>query len=382
MSHRLTHWALFGALAFLPSGCVVFDATTAGFAMVSGQRLVTVSGEAAWAQPKQSVTAIDLKTGAMVAQGTLDDSKRYSVRVSLPLNDDLAIALHAPGSAALLLAPRGEKRQEERELDLTRGSTTVAWALGSALGGLPLPGNDAWKGSNDQWKAVGSRLPVTHGVLIAGSASVLDGVGVGSPATAASELDQALKASLDTLRVASFGHPRDLVLWPALVLGWSNALAQLPAGTGDSMAPQAAAGLDFLTVAEQIWALYPHVDELGALEIKVPLREPETDLIPQALPAVVQGLRYQVSGSMLPAPRVGTIARSAIRFQAGSLVLRVPDMPEGFASVDVEILGANAATLGRAESQGLVNRAVIRALTAATVAVSMEGTPTSRPGVR
>ncbi len=58
MVRRLSTWALLGALAFLPSGCVVLDATSVGYAMLTGHRLVTVSGEAVWAQPKQEVLAV------------------------------------------------------------------------------------------------------------------------------------------------------------------------------------------------------------------------------------------------------------------------------------------------------------------------------------
>jgi hypothetical protein len=377
---RLATCCLLGTLAFLPSGCVVLDATSVGFAMVTGQRLVTVSGEAKWAKPQQTVKVVSLATGNVVAEGTLDDQKRFSVRVSLPMGEDLAIALHAPGNAALLLASRGEKRQEDRELNLTRGSTAVAWGLGSVLGGLRLPGANAWDGKPEQWKAIGERLPISHGALIQGSASDLDALGVGSPGGTAAELAIALKESLETVRIAAGGHPRDVVLWPPLLQGWSNALGALPPSTGDAMAPQAAAAVDLLSVLDQIWAQHPYGEEQGALSVQVPLKEPGTARVPEALPAVIHGLRYSVSASMLNPPRTGTIPRKGIRFQGGALVLRVPDMPTGFASVDLELLDESSASLGQVNAQGVVSLAMTHALKAPTVEVSLEGTPTTRPG--
>lgn len=382
MSRYLVSWSLLGALAFLSAGCAVFDATTVGFAMVTGQRLVTVSGEAKWAKPKQAVTAVNLATGAVLAQGALDDAKRFSVRLSVPGEDDLAIALHTPGSAALLLAQRSEKRQEERTLDLTRGSTTVAWALGSALAGISLPGNETWNGKADQWKLLAERLPVSYGVPLQAGASTLDMVGIGSSGSAAAELSAALSTALETLRGAAGGHPRDQVLWPAILLGWANALGAMAPSTGDDMAPQAAAAIDLQTALDQIWAQYPYGEEHGGIEIRIPLREPATSQVPEALPAVIHAMRYQVRASLLPAPRQATVARGGIRFQGGSLILRVPEMPEGFASVDVELLGANSASLGTVNTQGLVNRAMTRALETTPIAVSLEGTPTTRPGTR
>lgn len=382
MARRLASLGLIGALLILPGGCVVLDATSVGFAVVTGHRLVTLSGEAKWAKPQQAVTAVSLSTGEVLARGTLDDQKRYSVRMTLPMGEDLAVAVHAPGNAALILAPRGDKRQEERALNLTRGSTAVAWGLGSVLGGLRLPADKPWDAKPEQWKAIGQRLPIGHGALIQASANDLDTVGVGSPGGAAAELAQALAGTLTTVRVAAGGHPRDVVLWPAILQGWANALATLPPSTGDAMAPRAASAIDLLSVVDRIWADSPYAEEQGALTVQVPLRETGTNRVPQALPAVVHGLRYTVTASMLGAPRTGTIDRAGIRFQGGDVVLRVPDMPEGFASVDLELLDENAASLGTVNAQGVVGLAMIHALQAPAVAVSLEGTGDTLPGVK
>lgn len=382
MIHRLATWSLLGALAVFPSGCAVLDATTVGFAMVSGKRLVTVSGEAKWAKPNQTITALNLATGAVLAQTSVDDAKHFSVRVSVPLEEDLAIAFHVPGSAALLLVPRGEKRQEERTLDLTRGSTTVAWALGSALGAIPLPGNEAWKAKPEQWKSLGGRLPASYGIAIQSAASTLDRVGVGSPASTAAELSNALTFSLETVRAAAGGHPRESALWPPIVLGWSNALNSMAPSLGDEMAPQAAARLDLQATLEQIWAQDPYGEGQGGLELRIPLREPGTNRLPEALPAVIGAMRYEVRASMLPSSRMAMVRRDGIRFQAGALVFRVPDLPEGFATVELELLDQNSASLGKVSAQGLVSLAMTRAIDAEALAVSLEGTPTSRPGVR
>ncbi len=312
----------------------------------------------------------------------MDDQKRFSVRVPLSLGEDTAIALHTRGNAALLLVPRGEKRQEERALNLTRGTTTVAWALGAALADLPMPGNESWNVTTEKWKTLGERLPVSHGLALQASANTLDTVGIGSPSSAATDLSKALSTALGTARVAAAGHPRDGVLWPPLVLGWSNALAELPPTTGDTMAAQAAGAVDVLSVVEQVWATAPYTEGQGGIELKIPLREPGTNRVPEALPAVIRGLRYQIGASLLPAPREGTIARNAIRFQSGSAILRIPDMPEGFASLDVELLGENSASLGRVTAEAIVNRAIVRNVDATPIAVSLEGTPTTRPGIR
>ncbi len=382
MVRRLSTWALLGALAILPSGCVVFDATSVGYAMLTGHRLVTVSGEAAWAQPKQEVTAVNLRTGAVLARGSVDNEKRFNVRVPLPVNEDTAIALYSPGNAALLLAPRGEKRQEDRALNLTRGTATVAWALGASLAEIKVPGNDAWSASTEQWRTLGERVPVSHGLALQACANTLDSVGVGSPNAAATELSTALKTALTTVRVAAAGHPRDAVLWPPVLLGWSNALATLAPSTGDAMAAQAAGVIDVSSVVEQVWAKAPYTEGQGGIELKVPLREPGSSRVPEALPAVIHSLRYQIGASLLAAPRQGTIARSAVRFQSGAAVLRIPDMPEGFASIDVELLDANSASLGRVNAEAIVNRAIVRNVESTPIAVSLEGTPTTQPGIR
>lgn len=382
MDRRPYTWALFGALALPLSGCVVFDATTVGVAMLTGQRLVTVTGEAVWAQPKQDVLVVSLKSGSVLTRGSVDDQKRFSVRVPLSLNEDTALALHSAGNAALLLVPRGEKRQEERALNLTRGTTTIAWALGSAIADQPIPGNDAWSLKPEQWRMIGDRLPVSHGPILQGSADILDTVGIGSPHSAATDLSKALKTALVDVRVAAAGHPRDGVLWPPLLLGWSSALGALSPSTGDTMAAQAATALDVASVVEQVWATAPYTEGQGGIELKVPLREPGTNRVPEALPAVIQGLRYEIGASMLPAPREGTIARAALRFHSGSLILRIPDMPEGYSSLDVEFLGENSISLGRVTAETIVNRALVRKVDATPVAVSLEGTPTTLPGVR
>lgn len=382
MARRLITWGLVGALLILPGGCVVLDATSVGFAVVTGHRLVTLSGEAKGAQPQQPVTAVSLATGDVVAQGKLDDQKRFSVRVSLPMGEDLAVVVHAPGHAALILAPRGDKRQEARALNLTRGTTAVAWGLGSVLGGIRLPGNNAWDAKPEQWKAIGQRLPIGLGASIQASANDLDALGVGSAGGTAAELAMALNATLATVRVVAGGHPRDIALWPPILQGWANALSTLPPNTGDAMAPRAAESLDLLTVVDRIWADSPYAEEQGALSVQVPLREPETGRVPQSLPAVIYGLRYTVSASLLGAPRTGTIARDGISFQGGALFLRVPDMPEGFASVDLELLDENGASLGKANAEGVVQIAMTRALQAPAVAVSLEGTGGNVPGVK
>jgi hypothetical protein len=172
------------------------------------------------------------------------------------------------------------------------------------------------------------------------------------------------------------------VLWPAVILGWTNALGGMAPSTGDAMAPQAASAIDLRAMVDQIWATSPHAEEQGAIEVKVPLKETGTNRVPEALPAVIHGLRYQISASMLSVPRAGTIPREAVRFQSGAAVLRVPDMPEGFASIDIELLGENTASLGTVTAQGVVNRAIIRQVEAKAIEVSLEGTPTTRPGVR
>lgn len=379
---RLSTWALLGALALLPSGCVVFDATSVGYAMLTGHRLVTVSGEAAWAQPKQELTAVNLKTGAVLARGSVDNDKRFIIRVPVPMNDDLALALHSPGNAALLLAPRGEKRQEERALNLTRGTTTVAWALGASLADLKVPGNEPWSASTEQWRTLGERLPASYGLALQASANTLDSVGIGSPTAAANGLDTALKSALSTVRVAAAGHPRDAALWPPVLLGWTNALTTLAPSAGDTMAAQAAGVIDVSAVVEQVWATAPYTEGQGGIELKVPLREPVSNRVPEALPAVIHGLRYQIGASLLAAPRQGTIARSAVRFQSGAAILRIPDMPEGFASIDVELLDESSASLGRVNAEAIVNRAIVRNVESTPIAVSLEGTPTTQPGIR
>lgn len=382
MMRRLFCVALLGAVALLPAGCVVLDATSVGYAMLTGHRLVTVSGEATWAQPKQEVLAVSLKSGSVLAKGSVDDQKRFSVRIPLAVNEDAAIALHSPGNAALLLAPRGEKRQEERALNLTRGTTTVAWAIGSALADLPIPGNDAWNLKPEQWRALGALLPASHGLVLQAGANTLDTVGVGSPHVAATELSSALKAALGTVRVAVAGHPRDEALWPPLVLGWANALSAMPPSTGDAMATKAIGAIDMISVVEQVWANAPYVEGQGGIELKIPLRETGTNRVPEALPVVIRGLRYQIGASMFSTPRVGTIDRNAVRFQSGAAVLRIPDMPEGYASLDVELLGENSSALGRVTEETIVNRALVRSVESKPIAVSLEGTPTTRPGVR
>lgn len=380
MMRRLISGALLASLAILPSACVVLDATSLGFAMITGQRVITVSGEAKWSQPHEDVLAVNLTTGAVIARGALDDGKRFNFRLSIPAGEHLAVALQAPGSSALLLAPRGEKRQEERAIDLTRGTSTVAWGLGAALAGIPIPAKGAWEGSPEKWRTLGERLPVGYGGVLQGTAEILDTVGVGSPQGTATELSKALKETLGTVKIAAGGHPRDRVLWPPVVLSWANALGSLAPGTGDAMAPQAAAAIDLLSTLDQVWAASPYAEDQGALEIKLPLREPETNRVPQALPTVIQGLRYQVRSAMLPTPREGTIARAGIRFQAGAVILRIPHLPTGFASVDLELLGENESSLGKVNVQEIVNLALARSVNAKPVAVSLENTPGHTPG--
>ena len=380
MANRLATWGLIGLLSVFPSGCAVLDGASYGLAVISGKRIVDLSGEAPWAQASQSIEAINLRTGQVIARGTFDASKRYSLQVAVSPDEDLAIVLLAPNNAALLLAPRGEKRQEARGLNLTRGSTTIAWALGAAVANVPIPTNGTWSASSDAWKTLSAHLPGSHGVVLTAAASALDTVGVGSPLSAASELSKALGKALETVRTAAGGHPRTAALWPSLVLGWSDAIHQLPPSSGDFLGIQAATSLDVATAVERIWAQYPYTEGQGGLDLRVPMREPGTHRVPEALPAKVARLRYTVTASMLPSAREGEIARSAIRFDAGSVVLRIPDMPLGYASAELELFDASNASLGKREIQGLVGAAVVNQLMAGPLAVSLENTPSTTPG--
>ncbi|MNX35421.1 hypothetical protein D3C86_656860 [compost metagenome] len=379
MANRFATWGLIGLLSVFHSGCAVLDGASYGFAVLSGKRIVDLSGEAPWAQPSQSVEAINLRTGQVLARGGFDASKRYSLQVAVPPEEDLAIVLHAPHSAALLLAPRGEKRQEARVLNLTRGSTTIAWALGAAVANIPVPANGTWSASSDAWKALPAHLPGSHGAVLTAAASALDTVGVGSPLSAATELAKALGKSLETVRAAAGGHPRSTAIWPSLVLGWSDAIHQLPPSTGDFLASQAAASLDVATAVERIWIQAPYTEGQGGLEIRVPLREPGTQRVPEALPAKVSRMRYAVTASMLPSAREGELSRPAIRFDAGSVVLRVPDMPLGYASAQLEFFDETGASLGKTEIQGLVGVAVVNQLKTPAVDVSLANTPSTTP---
>ena len=379
MANRLATWGLIGLLSVFPSGCAVLDGASYGFAVISGKRIVDLSGEAPWAQPSQSIEAINLRTGQVIARGSFDAKKRYSLQVAVPPEDDLAIALIAPHNAALLLAPRGEKRQEARVLNLTRGSTTVAWALGAAVANVPLPTNGAWSATPEAWKAMPAHLPGSHGVVLTAAASALDTVGVGSPLSAASELSKALSKALETVRTAAGGHPRNTAIWPSLVLGWADAIHQLPPSTGDFLGVQAASQLDVVTAVERIWAQFPYIEGQGGLEIRIPLREPGTQRVPEALPAKVARMRYAVTASMLPSAREGEIARTAMRFDAGALVLRVPDMPLGYASAQLEFFDETNASLGKRDIQGLVGAAVVNQLKTPALEVSLENTPSTTP---
>lgn len=379
MANRLATWGLVGLLSVFPSGCAVLDGASYGFAVISGKRIVDLSGEAPWAQPSQRIEAVNLRTGQVVARGSFDANKRYSLQLTVSPEEDLAIALLAPSNAALLLAPRGDKRHEARTLNLTRGSTTIAWALGSAVAGIPVPASGTWSAESDAWKALPEHVPGSHGIVLTAAATALDTVGVGSPLAAATELSKSLKGALETVRAAAGGHPRNTAIWPSLILGWSDALHQLPPSTGDFLGTQAASSMDVATAVERIWTQYPYTEGQGGLEIRIPLREPGTQRIPEALPAKVARLRYTVTASMLPAPREGEIARQAMRFDGGAVILRVPDMPLGYASAQLELFDAANVSLGKAEIQGLVGAAVVNQLKAGALEVSLENTPSTTP---
>ena len=382
MANRLATWGLIGLLSVLPSGCAVLDGATYGLAVISGKRIVDLSGEAPWAKASQNVEAVNLHTGQVIARGSLDPSKRYSLQVAVSPEEDLAIALRAPGSAALLLAPRGEKRQEARVINLSRGSTTIAWALGAAIADVPLPTDGNWNAPPDLWRSLVAHLPGSHGVVLTAAASALDVMGVGSPLSASSKLSEALEESLETLRSAAGGHPRNAALWPSLILGWSDAIHQLPPSTGDFLGVEAATNLDVATAVERVWAQFPYTEGQGGLELRVPMRELGTTRVPEFLPAKIARMRYTVTASMLPSVREGEIARSAIRFDSGAAVLRVPDMPLGYASAELEFFDTSNASLGKREIQGLVGAAVVNQLKTTALEVSLENTPSTTPGAR
>lgn len=380
---RLVVGCLIGLMAVAPSGCALVGATSFGFAILSGKRVVDLSGAALRAQPGETLTAVNLATGETIARTSLGGDRRYAIQLSLPPDEPLAIALVAPRQAALLLTPTPDQRHETREQNLTAGSTAVAWGLGSAVGGIPVPSQGEWTPPPAQWKLLAARLPATHGLALQSAASVLDAAGVGNPSTAASDLSAALLTRLSAVRTTAGGHPRHAAVWPPLLLGWSDALHLEAQATGDLLGANAAAHVDVATVVDRIWAHAPYAEEQGGLEVRVPLRETGTQRVPTVLPDAVMGLRYRIEGSLLTEPREGEIPRAWLRFEGGDLILRVPDMPLGYAKAKLEVMGENGVILGLGEKDAQVAIAQVTKLSASPVEVSLGALPSpSTPGAQ
>lgn len=380
MRHALLTGSLIGLLALAPSGCAVIGATSFGFAILSGKRVVDVSGEARRAKPGDGIEAVNLRTGEVMGRASVGSDLRYSLQITLPTEEDLAVALHGPRQAALLLAVRADKRQEAREQHLTAGTATVAWGVAAAVAGIPVPPRGTWKATSAQWKRLAERLPATHGVALQSAAAMLDAAGVGNPPAAAGNLSAALNTSFGTARTVSGGHPRDAVLWPPLILGWTDALRLQGQATGDQLAADAATHLDIATAVDRIWASQPYDAEQGGLEVRVPLRESGSLRMPATLPAAVRAIRYRVEGALLTAPREGEIPREWVRFEGGAVVLRVPDMPLGYAKASIDILSENDTVLGSASQDGQVSIAVVSKLATDAVDLSLSDTPNLTPG--
>ena len=383
MRKPLLAGSLIGLLALVPSGCAVFDATSFGFAMLTGKRVVTVSGEAPRARSGEVIEAVNLRTGESVGRVTLNAEKRFSVAITLPMDEPLAIALRGENQAALILADRNDKRQEAREQVLSAGTTTVAWALGSVLAEIPVPTQGTWTVNLDQWKRLAERLPVNHGPALQFAAQTIETAGVGNPPPAAATLASALNTPLGTVRTVAGGHPRDTALWPPLLLAWADMLSTMPQqAAGDLLGARAAETLDIATAVDRVWAQHPYVAGQGGLEVRVPLREAGSLRVPVTLPATVKALRYRIDGALLKTPREGEIPRQWIRFEGGDAVLRVPDMPLGYTMASLTLIGENNALLGSASKDGLVSVAVTSKLSTSPIALSFVEPSNLTPGAR
>lgn len=383
MQRSLISGALVALIALAPAGCVVLDATSVGISVMTGNRVVGVSGQAAQASPGSVVEAISLKTGKLVGRGTVDDARTFSLRISLPVSEPLSVVLRSPNQAALLMTDPSGKRQEERAVSLTAGSTTVAWALGALLAGIPIPSSGPWKADEAAWTRLNALLPVSLGLALEAAAGVLDTSGVAYPPAAASELANALAATRDRLRAVAGGEPRDAVLWPSVLLGWSDAvLTTNKSAPGDQLATLVASEVDLRLAADRAWLSSPHAEGHGAVEVAIPLKGAESQQPPIVLPSGVRKLRYTVNSALLEAPRQGEFDRASIHFEAGTVILRVPDMPPGFVDVSVSLLGEYDAPLGTVATNGHVTEALVRKLTTDAITLSVADAPPLTPGAK
>lgn len=383
MRQSLITGSLIACLALASPGCVVLDAASAGISILAGNRLLDVSGLAKTAKEGDPVEAINLRSGALLARATVGADKRFRLQIALPMAEEPAIVLRAPNHAALLMGGLAGKRQEARDMALTRGSTTVAWALGAAVAGIPLPSKGNWDVTAEQWARLAERVPASQGEALQAAAATIETAGVADPASAAAELASSLSAVMARVRDASGGHPREAILWPPTVLGWVDALTlNTQQAPGDRLGSLAASAVDIATAAERAWSQSPYEAEQGALEVHVPLLGAETRQRTALLPDSVKALRYRIEGALLAMPRDGDIPREWLRYENGALTLRIPDLPLGYVKVTLRILGENGVPLASVTQEGQVAIALIRKLTTDTVEVPLAETPSLTPGAR